>query len=355
MKKIILIFLFFLLIASHGVSQAQELFDFPQTEQGQYIYYRDSRSNNPRLTGLLKFYDNTIICRTINLKTNETCIVVLKIALKGQDIEVTPVEVVAGDLKLNLQYVIVDIANIASQYFCNAKDIDLEKKIFKDEWPEFGYTLEHTFTRNVPFFNLLSTRNVNSNKTWYEAVIMGKMSDPKDPVFLKINSFTVAANNVATFKIPVSSKRNVKLYNFTISLDENWVLVKGGSTPNLPHDSYWLSLKSKRDAQIGIESFNLNELDRRFWKMSASELARIFIGINWKVLPSSINIDVKTENDATAEFLVLDKENNFQTFMLSRTIKKGNQVYVVNFSTYRETYETNEKYFESIIQSIVFD
>ncbi len=340
-----------ILIFSNVFAQNKE-FVFPETEAGQYVYYLDTRKDNLRLTGLLKFYDNTIVCRSIDLKTKESCLITLKITENKDRLEISPDRLLEGNFEKNIQFMLVDILNIAEQNRRNKEKISYQKLSFNDEWKEFGYTLEHTFSKTVPFFNLLSTSMKGGKENIYQAVLIGRMRDSKDKTFFEFDSLKVKSNDSAKFTISLKTKKELELNEAELILDDNWSLIKGGSYPDTFKDAYWISLKSARDAQICVYDYDLNKLNPRIASFSTVELANTFISVHPRVIPSSINIIENKKDDVEAEFIVVDSVTNYKTYLHTRTVRKGNKIKFIDFSTYQETYEANKNYFDKIFKSV---
>ncbi|HOA07366.1 MAG TPA: hypothetical protein PLE16_00070 [Spirochaetota bacterium] len=349
-KKMILIILS-IMVFSKIHSQNKEYF-FPETEAGQYVYYLDTRKDNMRLTGLLKFYDDTIVCRSIDLKTKESCLITLKITENKDRLEISPDRLLEGNFEKNIQFMLVDVLNIAEQYRRNKDNINYQKSSFNDEWKEFGYTLVHTFSKTVPFFNLLSTSMKGGKENIYQAVLIGRMRDSKDKTFFEFDSLKIKNNESAKFTISLKSKKELELNETGLILDDNWNLVKGGSYPDTFKDAYWISLKSARDAQICVYDYDLKKLNPKISSFSTVELANMFVSVHPRVIPSSINIIENNKDDVEAEFIVVDTVTNYKTFMHTRTVRKGNRIKFIDFSTYQETYEANKNYFDKIFKSI---
>ncbi len=351
MYKKVVIFLVQILLISNVFAQNKD-FSFPETEAGQYVYYLDTRKDNMRLTGLLKFFDNTIVCRSIDLKTKEACLITLKITENNDRLEISPDRLLEGNFEKNVQYMLVDILNIAEQNRRNKEKIGYQISSFNDEWKEFGYTLVHSFSKTVPFFNLLSTSMKDGKENIYQAVLIGRMRDSKDKTFFEFESLDIEKNLNANFIVPVKKEKEMELSEATINLDENWKFIKSGTYPEILYDGFWLAIKSMRDAQIGIEAYDLKKINEKMVKLSAVELANSFVFFNPRVIPSSVKVIENDKNDVETEFTVVDPVTKYKTFMHTRTIRKGNNITFINFSVYQETYDANKKYFERIFKSV---
>ena len=113
-----------------------------------------------------------------------------------------------------------------------------------------------------------------------------------------------------------------------------------------------MSIKSLRDAQIGIEAYDLKKINEKMVKLSAIELANVFVHFNPLVIPSSVKIIENDKNDVETEFTVIDPVTKYKTFMHTRTIREGNNITFINFSVYQETYDSNKNYFDKIFKSV---
>jgi hypothetical protein len=173
-----IVFFFPLYLILSGLSQAlfaEEVHTFPETNGGQFIYYLDTRQDQKRLTGLLKFFDGTIVCRTTDLVKKNTTTVVLEVLQSEKGFDIKPIKLLEGNLERDLQYILVDLNNIASQQFRARESIQENLIRVSDPWPEFGYVLEHTFSNLIPFFKIINfsafEEFYDSNRIYFDNVL----------------------------------------------------------------------------------------------------------------------------------------------------------------------------------------
>ncbi|MDF3821609.1 hypothetical protein P3G55_17015 [Leptospira sp. 96542] len=344
-------FVVFLIVLTLPIlGQAQ--FDFPDTNPGQYIFYKDTRGGQNRLTGIFKFPDGTIICRTVDTIKNVSSTITVEVQKTKNGIEIVPAKVIEGDFERDIQYLLVDFNNIASQQFLNQSKISDKKNTTEDPWPEFGYTLEHTFWKFIPFFNLYSMRRTDLETSFYEVAIMGRMAHKDDVSFFKINLPLTNENSAAKFKIPKKNEKSIESSGYQIPLDENWKVIPPDKEKNLYHETIWLSVSSMRDAQIGIETIDTSLLGNKFQISSPMDFANRIINSNTLLIANTIKIENISPNEVVLSYVVIDTETKLQTISINK-IKKvdATNYHIINFSAFLETYEENKPYFIKIIKN----
>ena len=342
---------FVVFISSFLQIQAEDI--FKDVLPGQYIFYQDKRGNNNRITGLLKYYDGSIICRTFDLNNKKETLVQLDFSKINNQNDIKPVNTFHGDLMLDLQFVMVDLMNIWSQYEIIKNELNIQEVIKKDEWPEYKYTLEHKFVKWIPFLKFYSTRNTDFQDPNYKLILVGKMQDPKDPIFMNFKSIPTSKPFPA-FKLEAVNKNSIKMEGTNIQLDENWKFMEPSAEYSTYHDTYWIKKKSQRDAQIGVETISF--LDKYITKdieHSPYQLASLIISASLMVEPTSVHFQEQTDGSLKVSFVVLSPNELFATQCIYKIYKVSENDYkIINFSTFQSLYDENKIYFNSILNSI---
>ncbi|MCZ8342416.1 MAG: hypothetical protein O9301_05230 [Leptospira sp.] len=344
---------FFFIVAYSPTLNAETKFDFPNTSSGQYIFYYDSRRDAKRLTGIMKFYDGTIVCRTFDAIEKTNTIVSLKILKTDKEYEVIPDRIFAGDFNRDVQYVLVDLNNILNQQLKHSNKITDKKNAFMDPWPEFGYELEHVFWKHIPFMGLYSTRRTDLKDPFYQAVIIGRMADANDVNFFNLDLPIFKEKLSAKFEIPTKQSKIINHAGYSITLDERWNRIEANKIPEIKHETYWFSVDSLRDAQIGIEKIDISDFPNQSKIKTVKDLGNLILRSHPILLAESIAIVDLPNGDLQLDFVSLEFQSRYRTKHIYR-IKKlpGNKFEIVNFSAFYETYTLNESYFLEVLKSI---
>lgn len=332
---------------------AETKFNFPETSPGQFVYYFDTRRDARRMTGLLKFYDGTIVCRTIDTINKTTTIISIEIVKTKNGYEINPQKIFDGDFNRDIQFVLVDLNNIINQQSNHVSEINDKKKSFLDPWPEFDYTLEHVFWKRIPFFNLYSTRRTDLETPFYQVALLGKMQNGEDVNFFKMTYPFFIEKPTAKFKVPSKKEKIVNSFGYQISLDENWNRVDAGKIPDIKHETFWLSVDSLRDAQIGIEKIDISIFPNHIKISSAKDLAEFILRASPLMLADSIELNQKSKDEVEISYIVVDPDNKLRTKYINK-IKKisKEEFHITNFSAFLETFDENREYFFTILNSI---
>lgn len=326
---------------------------FKDVLPGQYIFYQDKRGSNNRITGLLKYYDGSIICRTYDLNSNSETLVQLDFSSNNNENDIKPINTFHGDLMNDYQYVMVDLMNIWSQYEAVKEGLNFNELNKQDEWPELNFTLEHKFVKWIPFLKYYSTRKTDTLDPTYKLILIGKMQDPKDPVFMNFKSIPTS-KPFPSFKLAGVQKNLVKMEGTSIQLDENWKFMEPSKEFNTYHDTYWIKIKSQRDAQIGVETISF--LDKYITKdieHNPYQLASLIISASLMVEPTSVNFQAFPDGSLKVSFVVLSPNELFATQCIYYIHKSGiNDYKIINFSTFKSLYDENIKYFNELLSTI---
>lgn len=326
---------------------------FKDVLPGQYIFYKDNRGNNNRITGLLKYYDGSIICRTYDLNNKNETLVQLDFMLKNNEYDIRPLNTFHGDLLKDYQYVMVDLMNIWGQYESIKNELNQKELNKKDDWPEFQYTLEHKFIKWIPFLKFYSTRNTEFMDPNYKLILIGKMQGPKDPIFMNFTSIPIS-KPFPVFTLDKSTTQNIKMEGTNFDLDENWKFMEPSQEYNTYHPTYWIRKKSQRDAQIGVETISF--LDKYITKdiqHSPYQIGSLIVSASLMVEPSTVEFENQADGSLKVSFVVLSPNELFATQCIYKIYKVSDNDYkIINFSTFQSLYDANKAYFNNILNSV---
>ena len=122
-------------------------------------------------------------------------------------------------------------------------------------------------------------------------------------------------------------------------IDKNWELNKFEG-----NDSWWLKVQTLRDAMIMVENFPeripLATPEQRL------EIAKLLIANRAGILPYSIKVS-ETKKSLTFQYESYDDKNIVTVTRM--TLVPGK---CLNFSAYKDIFEENKDYFETVISSL---
>jgi hypothetical protein len=319
---------------------------------GQYVYYLDNRQAQPRLIGLLKVSDDQMLCRGYDIAGKRSYSIVLEISRKNGETELKPKGAKADDGNINAAtFLTTDLMNMAAQFDKVKWQKPFQEISLADEWPEFGYTLIHTYKSWLPFFQLAATRKKDLAEPGYTAIIMSRV-DPSQPditkdLFFNLDVIPEAAKRKG-FILPKAAAMEVTLERATFMLDKNWVFFEALPEKGLPYASYWIRQNSARDAIVSVEKVPVKNA-----KGAIDRLAKLFVQANPNpVVVSSVRYE-KMDNQVIIRFVTLDKETFAETQHFQRlALVAKDEIQVINFSSYKAVYDANKEYFDAVLGSI---
>lgn len=310
---------------------------------GQYVFYHDRRGKNNALLGIIKFNKTEYVARRYDMNTGTEVNVQFAATNNNGEYGITLVNIYSGD-QAGAMAVIVDLSNMASQYQVFAGH-GLDEETITDPWPEFGYTLKHSYKAWIPLFRLYSTEMEGDSANSFTLLYVGRMQDRNDLKFFRLKSI-IQTREYGGFSIesagdPVKFSHGI----FTVTLDANWKPVK---SDNEIYKSYWLSKKGTRDSVVAIEV-----IPGGMFKDEPIALVYRSVCFSSWVIPSSVKI-VKDKKGITVSYIVLDPENLNETYMFSyyANDSKGN-MNIFHFSAFRDVYEANRGYFDGMIKGVI--
>ena len=309
---------------------------------GQYVYYHDRRGNNNALLGILKFNKTEYVARRFDMNTGAEVNVQFTAVDNNGEYEINLIKIFSGDQAAAMA-LIVDLSNMAGQYreFRGRK---LEEETLTDPWPEFGYTLRHTFKSWIPFFRLYATEMEGSSASSFSLLYVGRMHDKNDLVFFKLKGI-LRTEKYGGFNVaPAGDAIKFSHGMFTVTLDANWEPVPSG---NDIYKSYWLKKKGTRDSVVAIEV-----IPKGMFRDDPVTLVYRSICFSTLVIPSTVKI-VKDSRGIMVSYTVLDPGNLYETYMYSYYMNDSSgNMNIFHFSAFSDVYDANREYFDGIIKGI---
>lgn len=347
MKKVLLVLLFLIGFSFSAIAQQKYL---SCIKNGEYAYFLDSRYDKPYARGyfVLHYDENTTLffSNVVDIEAGTRKRIVFSTTLDekgGINIKsINMPEGVSKDEEPLLLQNAIDLLNYASMRFVSTDEIDVDSTL-EDPWNE-SFSLWYHFSSAYPFlsFDKISYDKEHSNNG-ISVYCYGRYTNPDKELLeefyeYEIKPFEEVERNSGSVP-PKAKKMNVTSNGYKIALDENWT--KNEFEGN---DSYWLNIQSFRESQIMIENpENIISLKSKEEKLA---FVKMIIPAIKNLIPTSINVKFE-KNDLIIEYLSYD-EQNWVTYSRMRITDDA----IINFSSFKDVYETNTKYFETILKSI---
>lgn len=316
---------------------------FLNENPGQYVIYHDKRGSNNALVGFLKFNKTEYVARRYDLISGkETVFQFNAIKKENGELFIKVDKIFAGEQE-DVMHVHTDMLNMISQYERYIKQGKDEVTI-TDEWKEFGYTLNHTYKAWIPFFRLYKTEMQKNPKDTFTLILEGIFKNTKDYANFNLKSIPTAVKFNA-FKLQKSGEDFVfKFGMFETTIDQNW---EKSGVSNEYIQSYWVKKKSLRDATVTMEV-----IPPSMFRGELEYLAYMALGFSTWVIPSSVKIE-KKGNFIKIIYVVLDPSTMNETYMYDIHMKdKSGSINSFHFSSYKNVYDLNKGYFDSIINRL---
>jgi len=337
---------------------------FPSERPGQYVYYHDTRrgiygSREPlnRLFGILKADNKQYIINVCNLKNTKSYLFLGHYILNNGMIEFLT-ESIQGDKKEGAA-IMAELLNLmnylGSETVKNSIKINNSKDLaVKSTWESYRREHVNRYKWWIPFYKLESCINAESdiygdkNYTSFKLVCFGMVAQNDPDMFTRINKLPVYYKDKVADKkyiIPASEKTTVKLDNVSFNLDKNWHYEKGDLLNGIC-DTYILKNFTAMDAQIGVESIELNNI-----KLDNNIIDTFVSTLQYQscVITDTVAIDPEKN---TLSLSLWDADSGSSTFTkyISLDVKK-NLLTTLNFSAIDFIYYSNIDYFNSILNT----
>jgi hypothetical protein len=238
---------------------------------------------------------------------------------------------------------IVDFLNFAKLYLETRGDYNLKKDI-DDEWD--NYTLVFSFNKALPFFGFYDIKVKGFSESRYTLLQSGRLTSGNLNAFFSIDPENRNHRNVQRQvpQIPRRNEKTVTQNGVNISLDDNW---QYNDTTELP--GYWLALGSIRDSQIAVEKFKLaafNVTKENFFRILKLDIL---------IEGNAIEIETVKTDEISGGYQIEYYLNDglMRNYKRLRIILKGDELIVINFSTFADIFDNNKSYYERILNSVL--
>jgi len=352
MKNIlgILFAAFFLGCASTAISaESANSSSLDYLYNGEYAFYLDTRGEEPYYRGYMKFSteDNQVVIfvRSININKGEEERYLFSVE-EDENGNPSGFNIMQGQFSnIYHRQALPDFLGFTTLYMQKRNDYHIQSEI-EDNWGEVAVVF--SFNKILPFFGFSDIKRKGDNKSCYTLLYGGTLNANIAGAFFSLNPNNKQPPPVVrqTPKIPLKKEKKVKLNGVSITLDENWQFNKSTELPG-----YWISLASVRDSQIAVERMKLpmsnltQENYYMFFKFSV-------LGMGNMLEMSSVTVS-ETRNGYQLECYLWEKNTrNYQRIAL---IINGNDVAIINFSSFADIYNANKDYYEKILGSVLPD
>jgi len=337
---------------------------FPAERPGQYVYYHDTRKGvsgvkEPlnRLFGLMKADNKQYIIRVFDIKNSRSFLYLGHYILNNGNMEFLT-DSIQGDVKEGTA-IMAELLNLmnylVNETIANSKKLnDRDDVTVNSVWESYKRKLVNSYKWWIPFYRLESSINAETdftgekNYTSLKLVCFGTVASNDPDMFTRISKLPVSYKNKIPEKkyaITAADKMNVKLDNISLRLDKNWHYEKGDPLNDIA-DCYILKNFSSRDAQIGVESIELNNI-----KIGKNIIDTFVSTLQYQssVIADTVEIDLKNK---TLSLSLWDADSGTATFTkyISLNVKK-NLLTTLNFSALDFVYYGNIDYFNSILNA----
>ncbi len=305
---------------------------------GDYVYYK--RDNN--LLGILYINPDLFRIRLVNGNNENTVIDVNHTDLRN-GFQIRNIKMQYGSLNSEEQKVFIDDfqfllstrANIDESNFVDKPSLEYLSKTDNESY-QFYYEYW------IPCIQLKRVLN-SKNEKIYELIKIGKIKSQDDDSFYTYTGDNYDIKNIDR-KLTISEIIEKQQNGCSFSVNRNWNKVKDSKGS----DMYILSEYTGQDAVLLIEKVDLASIDIqdplffiKYYLVLANPL----------ILPESIEI---TKNEYVSYvFETYNQNTKYITRNMCKIFKNADGTFtVVSLSMYKDLYETNESYFNTIWSSI---
>lgn len=317
---------------------------------GEYVYYEDTTFHRKSYLGILYFDESTIQVRYYapvdqekKLPENEISILITidpeapHWKMTGERIlsTITPE---SDDVEL-VNYLHDMLYEFSAHRILvedlNARDIE----IYQD-FPQFGGDVEIIYDCTIPLFNIREIEN-DDGKELLKCVTIGQLTSSTDPSFDNFKGIpdTKVKKSWKRYKKTKTSKSSFEKQ--TVELDKNWTQ-KMDNLWAMNNDDSMLSLNTISVPPLNDNNKIENFLIRYFTKGN-QESYLVYDTLDIDTDDNRLEIQAETYNPTT-------KKSVINTIIISAN-KDPKYLDLFTLATYKQPWETNEKYYEKIIDS----
>ncbi len=342
MKKYMITLLCLMLIMHNLYAN---IFDF--LKNGEYATYHDTRGDMDFFRAYWgnRVDDGTFVffIKNINNKNNKMInYIVFLIEDENGKPTIQKIEGVSKNQPYQYQQSYIDILNFISCYNAYKDSINWEKTI-EDPWD--NYTLLYNYKFYLPLFKFDTITMKGQNSPCYKLISAGKIDAKNHKDFFELQPIntlkTVVRKNLS---IPTKTKKQKPLHEYAVTLDDNWHFNNELGSPG-----YWLSLFSHRDSQIMLEKGKLEKFKEAGITNLTDFIMKTLYFYDERIIIDSLSVVRKNEG-INISYVLLD-EHNAKNFIIRKFWLENEYVYTLNFSTFKDIYDKNKKYYQNILKS----
>jgi hypothetical protein len=298
-----------------------------------YVIYEDFRINDAYLSIAYIDSDTYLINRKEH-ESGKTSAFTIKIEIINGVPEPGKISIIEGAMP-DIVSIIPDILNMITQRHRTPVDDITQRIRLNDEWD--NYTLEHSYNKWIPLFNLYSTETENQSRL--QLVKIGALKSSADNNFFDFSP-PDEFNETPDYTIENYFNKLQNVNNLAlIRLDEYW-------TPN-ENKMYILSYDTIMDASIFAEKIDLDELNL---DTIDDYIKRALCYQDNYIDTKSISVDI-FNNYLTLSYNIYDTEiKNYKKVFNVFIPEENDRVYIiVILHTFLSLYEKNKQYFDKIL------
>lgn len=349
LKKILLIFftLFYSVFCAFSFPGFSSL--IPDVS-GEYVFYKDNTFTRESYIGILFYDEQTLQVRYFAPKDLEKSLPQINIAFlvsidfSDGHLELTGEKIIAGVLTEPQEIEIInylhDILYDFSNKRINAGKITGQNKLIYQEYEQFGGRVSMNYDATIPIFNLRKIESIEG-KSLFECCVIGRLQNNNDKSFNEFSGFFQPQKNQTKTKKSLKKAKNkiATFENQSINLDENW---------EQKMENFW-ALNS--DSMITMTFLPLNN---EFKNQNQQEcfILRKFLYSSYDSYKNLTETFIsKNDNKIIIKSNVYKSLVGNAIFVTNILTKKSNGYDYYSQSTYKNVYDSNEKYFEQITKS----
>ncbi len=313
---------------------------------GEYAYYLDTRGGMNFLRGYLVFKSEGsffVFSRNLDLDTKKEVNFYFT-AVNSADgfAQITEIKGVEQNTPPQYLQAYIDFLNFTNLYINYEEEIH-DQKTIADPWDTF--TLLFEFNKALPLFRFNKISVDGDKKASYTLNRGGFLGIDDMQAFLNLNQLVIkeAKRKNVILEIPQKAKNEVSINGISVALDDNWKHVDSAG-----FTGYCLEFNSFRDSQISVEKADLKLLKEK--NLTVPELVRLSVLENKLLDYNSVKLEIQSAFIRLSFFLY--DENNVKNYQYFLCWIDGNDIYIVNFSSFADVYEANKAYYDKILTSI---
>ena len=348
MKKLILSILS-IFILNAAVSPLPGFTSFIPDSAGEYVYYRDNSFSRESYIGILGYDDSTIQIRYFAPQDDDAMLPSKEIAIlitvdpKSDFWNMTGERIVSTILPDSDDTDIVnylhDLLYEFSARRISAFEVESDKVVVDQDYPQFGGKVAVTFDARVPLFNIRTITDEKDSKV-FDCVSIGTIKSSTDNTFEMFAGVNAPKPTVQKETKKAAKSKLYKFENRSVTLDEGWEqkmenfwtlgndsLITMSALPKVSENKVLNDLYVQRKL---LESSEGSYTDFQNCEIIYSQAKDSYKIVSTSYFPESkINVCI-------TKLLTRNKEGGFDYFSIS---------------TYQTAYLKNPAYFDKIVKS----